>query len=141
MVSVSDDGSAEFLPSLRRRQPIGDTDTHPLLVPLADAADAMARLEASAAAAPPPVAEGLRARVAYREAAGWVAHAHTWIHPRDLALREAGLTGSKGIGRRVLMGWRYARLWRLHPSPAARHFHPGPADGVPLVACAFAAAA
>ena len=33
------------------------------------------------------------------------------------------------------MGWRYARLWRLHPSPAARHFHPGPADGVPLVAC------
>ena len=25
---------------------------------------------------------------------GWLAHAHTWIHPRDLALRDAGLTGS-----------------------------------------------
>jgi hypothetical protein len=30
----------------------------------------------------------------YREAAGWLAHAHTWIHPRDLGLRDAGLTGS-----------------------------------------------
>ena len=94
MATVSDDNSAEFLPSVRHRLPVGDTDTHPLLVPLADAADAMARLEASVAFASPAVAEGLRARVAYREAAGWLSHAHTWIHPRDLALRDAGLTGS-----------------------------------------------
>ena len=74
--------------------PAGDTDTHPLLSPLAEAQDAVARLEASAAAASPAVIEGLHARVAFREAAGWLGHAHTWIHPRDLALREAGVTGS-----------------------------------------------
>jgi hypothetical protein len=43
---------------------------------VADAADAIARLEASVAAASTSVAEGLRARVAYREAVGWLAHAH-----------------------------------------------------------------
>jgi HTH DNA binding domain len=75
----------------------GDADTHPLLAPLADAADAIGRLEASATAASPAVAEGLRARVVNREAAGWLAHTHTWIHPRDLALRDAGLTGSYAV--------------------------------------------
>jgi hypothetical protein len=30
--------------------------------------------------------------MAYCEAAGWLAHAHIWIHPQDLALRDAGLT-------------------------------------------------
>jgi hypothetical protein len=40
------------------------------------------------------VAEGLRARLAYLEAAGWLRHAHVWIHPRDLALRDNVLTGS-----------------------------------------------
>ena len=94
MAAISDDDSTGFLPSIRRRQIIGDTETHPLLVPLADAADTVARLEASIAAASLAVAEGLRARVAYREAAGWLAHAHTWIHPRDLALHDAGMTGS-----------------------------------------------
>lgn len=77
MAAISDDGSADFLPAGRHRLPAAGTDTHPLLVPLADATDAMARLEASAAAASPAVAEGLRARVAYREGAGWLAHAHT----------------------------------------------------------------
>jgi hypothetical protein len=72
----------------------GEIDGHPLLVPLAEAQDAVARLEATAATASAAVVEGLRARVAYREAAGWLAHTHTWIHPRDLALRDAGLTGS-----------------------------------------------
>ncbi|HST75419.1 MAG TPA: hypothetical protein VLJ20_08610, partial [Acetobacteraceae bacterium] len=52
---------------------------------------------------PPPAAEttrlykadGLRARLALREAAGGLAHPHgAWVHPTDLALREAGLTGS-----------------------------------------------
>jgi hypothetical protein len=45
-------------------------------------------------AAPPAIAEGLRARLAYREASGWLAHAHMWVHPQDLALRDAGLAGS-----------------------------------------------
>jgi hypothetical protein len=41
------------------------------------------------------VAEGLRARLALREAAGWLAHQYaSWVHPTDLGLREAGLTGS-----------------------------------------------
>jgi len=35
------------------------------------------------------------ARLALREAAGWLAHHHgTWVHPADLGLRQAGLTGS-----------------------------------------------
>jgi hypothetical protein len=95
-------------------------------------------LEASVAAALSAVIEGLRARIAYREAAGWVAHTHTWIHPRDLALRDAGRTGSYTVAslasrldialptmtaggsqpdvvpsdRVVGMALRLARLWR-----------------------------
>jgi HTH DNA binding domain len=65
-----------------------------LLLPLARAQDALARLEASAAAASTPVREGLWARLAFREAAGWLAHQGHWIHPIDLALRDAGVTGS-----------------------------------------------
>src|SRR5271167_480990 len=97
MASIPEADSAKFLPSLRRRAPVGDTENHPLLAPLADAADAMARIEASVAAASPAAVEGLRARVAYREAAGWLAQAHVWVHPRDLALRDAGLTGSYAV--------------------------------------------
>lgn len=40
------------------------------------------------------VAEGLRARLSFREASGWLAHSHVWIHPHDLALRDHGVTGS-----------------------------------------------
>jgi hypothetical protein len=65
-----------------------------LLLPLAKAQDTIARLEAAAAAASAPVREGLWARLAFREAAGWLAHQGHWIHPIDLALRDAGLTGS-----------------------------------------------
>ena len=93
-VHTNPDRFASAASPMRHGLPAGDTDTHPLLPPLAEAQDAVARLEASAAAASPAVVEGLRARVAYREAAGWLAHAHTWIHPRDLALRDAGVTGS-----------------------------------------------
>jgi HTH DNA binding domain len=97
MTTASGTDPAELIPSTvprPRRVPAGETDGHPLLLPLAEAQDAVARLEATAATASPAVIEGLRARVAYREAAGWLAHTHTWIHPRDLALRDAGLTGS-----------------------------------------------
>jgi HTH DNA binding domain len=68
--------------------------THPLLSPLAQAQDAVARLEARLDVADDAVASGLRARAAYREAAGLLAFSHVWIHPRDLALRDANLTGS-----------------------------------------------
>ena len=85
IVEASDTDPAGFVPA-------GETDGHPLLL-LAEAQDAVARLEATAATASPTVIEGLRARVAYREAAGWLAHTHTWIHPCDLALRDAGPTG------------------------------------------------
>ncbi len=69
-------------------------DPAALLLPLAQAQDALARLETSALATSAPVRDGLWARLAFREAAGWLAHQGHWIHPIDLALRDAGLTGS-----------------------------------------------
>ncbi|MBV1800605.1 helix-turn-helix domain-containing protein [Siccirubricoccus sp. G192] len=77
--------------SLRRREP----DWSALLVPLAAAEDALSRLDAAAEAACPALREGLVARLAFAEAAGWLAAAadRAWIHPRDLALAEAGLLG------------------------------------------------
>src|ERR1700760_5078794 len=53
------------------------------------------------------VRAGLLARMALAEAAGWLAHSHAWVHPLDLALREAGLTASTvlpftGLGHRPL---------------------------------------
>ena len=74
-------------------------DSRDLLLPLARAQDGLARLEATAAAASEAVREGLRARLAFREAAGWLAHQGHWIHPTDLALRDAGLTGSYAAAR------------------------------------------
>ena len=65
-----------------------------LLIPLARAQDAVARLEASVAASPPDVAAGLRARLALFEAGGFLAHHGAAVHPHDLALRDARLTGS-----------------------------------------------
>jgi hypothetical protein len=76
-----------------------DEDARTLLLPLARAQGALARLEATAAAASAAVQEGLRARLAFREAAGWLAHQGHWIHPIDLALRDAGLTGSYAAAR------------------------------------------
>jgi hypothetical protein len=79
----------------RPRKPAAEPDyDHPLLTPLARAQDTIARLEAKVEAASDVVAEGLRARMAYLEAAGWLRHAHVWIHPWDLALRDNALTGS-----------------------------------------------
>jgi hypothetical protein len=77
------------------------------LGPLCDATDTLARLDARAAAAPDAIREGLVARMAYAEAAGWLAHAHVWVHPLDLALRDLALTGSTALaatggGHRVL---------------------------------------
>lgn len=68
-------------------------DPAPLLAPLCAAQDALARLDAKAEDAPEPVRTGLVARLAFREAAGWLAYAGSWAHPRDLALRDARLIG------------------------------------------------
>src|SRR6202042_2538082 len=54
-------------------------------------------LDARAAAAPEAVRDGLRARMATAEAAGWLAHAHAWVHLLDLSLRAAGLTASTAL--------------------------------------------
>ena len=70
-----------------------------LLATLTDASDALARLDARAAAADQAVREGLLARLALTEAAGWLAHAQAWVHPLDLALREAGLTAPAALAR------------------------------------------
>jgi hypothetical protein len=45
--------------------------------------------------------------MAFAEAAGWLAHAHAWVHPLDLALRDLGLTAptalaAVGAGHRAL---------------------------------------
>jgi hypothetical protein len=61
-----------------------------LLIPLARAQDAVARLEAS-------VAAGLRAWLALFEAAGFLAHRGPAVHPHDLALRDANLAGSYAV--------------------------------------------
>ena len=75
----------------------GAEDLPSLLGPLCSAADALARLDARAAAAAGPVRDGLIARMAYLEAAGFLAHTHAWAHPLDLALRERGLTASTAL--------------------------------------------
>ena len=64
-----------------------------LLAPLAAAQDALARLDARADTAPDPVRRGLIARLALREAAGWLAAHNAWVHPDDLALRTRNLAG------------------------------------------------
>ena len=78
-----------------------------LLTALADASDASARLDARAATANDAMRDGLPARLALTEAAGWFAHSHVWVHPLDLDLRDAGLTApaalaALGAGARAL---------------------------------------
>jgi hypothetical protein len=99
---TDDEDALEPPGRVRPRRPPAEPDfTHPLLAPLARAQDAVARLEARAEAASPAAAEGMRARMSYREASGWLSHSHIWIHPQDLALRDAGLTGSYGAADRA----------------------------------------
>ncbi len=65
-----------------------------MLKTLLQAQDNLARLESATAAASLPVREGLLARLACQESAGWLAHQGVWIHPIDIAMRAAGITGS-----------------------------------------------
>jgi hypothetical protein len=89
-----------------------------LLLPLAQAEDALSRLDALAGAASPAVQAGLAARMALSEAAGWLAVEEIWVHPRDLALRDARLTGSTAA---ALVGERLASVLpsTLHDAEAA----------------------
>jgi hypothetical protein len=84
-----------------RKAPTEPDYDHPLLPHLARAQDALARLEAKAEMASPTVVEGLRTRLSYLEAAGWLSHAHIWIHPQDLALRDYGWVTSCGPAART----------------------------------------
>ncbi len=63
----------------------------------------------------PVVIEGLRARLSYLEAAGWLSHASVWIHPKDLALRDYGLVMSYGPAARG------DRLATVLPATVAQH--------------------
>jgi hypothetical protein len=98
----------------RKAPPAPDYD-HPLLTPLARAQDALARLQAKAGAASAVVVEGLLARTSYLEASGWLRHAHVWIHPWDLALRDHGATTSYGAAARG------GRLATVLPATTAWH--------------------
>ena len=105
-IDTADETEADC--GVRRRPRVAEAaDLRNLLVPLCAATDALARLDARAGAADATVRDGLLARLAYAEAAGFLAHAHAWAHPLDLALRDAGLTASTalaatGAGRRTL---------------------------------------
>ena len=94
-------------PRTRKTAPEPDLH-HPLLEPLARAQEAVARLETGVALASPAVAEGLRARLSYREAAGWLSYAHIWIHPHDLALRDGGLTQYRSLCLVRIVGCRFS---------------------------------
>ena len=109
-------------PRARKTAPEPDLH-HPLLEPLARAQEAVARLETGVELASPAVAEGLRARLSYREAAGWLSYAHVWIHPHDLALRDRGLTSSYGVA------FNAGRLDAAIPATAAlESFESAPSD-------------
>ena len=115
---IPDETDADRLDSARGRRPsathrsspdawLPDTELRALLGPLCAATDALARLDARAAGIADAVREGLIARMAFAEAAGWLAHAHAWVHPLDLALRVLGLTAptalaAVGAGHRAL---------------------------------------
>ena len=122
----SDPGDDENpLGDLLRPKPNRSPETemrHPLLLPLSRALNAVARLETSAATASSAVAEGIRARTAYREAAGWLAHVDAWIHPNDLALRDSGLTGN------YIAAERLGKLEAYMPSTATLGSSPSPPE-------------
>ncbi len=107
---------------------------------LADATDALARLDARAAASPTPSGRGCIARMAFAEAAGWLAHTHAWVHPLDLALRDLGLTAptalaavgagtapcrrpSPGPPRTATGPIRRSRRWPGLTARSPRHWH------------------
>jgi len=87
-------------PPRARKQPSEPDYAHPLLIPLVRAQNAVARLQAKTEVASDVVAEGLRARMSYLEAAGWLNYTHFSIHPWDLALRDRIAVDNRP-GRRI----------------------------------------
>jgi hypothetical protein len=113
---TEDEADLEPPGPLRTRKKVPKPDfEHPLLTPLARAQNAVARLEAKTEAASAIVAEGLRARMSYLEAAGWLRHAYFWISANDLALRDHGASTSYGAA--VHEG----RLENVLPATVAEH--------------------
>jgi hypothetical protein len=111
-------GAFDWAGAAGRHRPVawlGGEALAALLVPLCAAQEALARLDARVAVAPAAVREGLCLRLAFAEAAGWLAHTHSWVHPLDLALRDLGLTGSYGIATYV------GRPMRDLPNTYVRH--------------------
>jgi hypothetical protein len=96
--------------------------SHPLLAPLAAAQEILTRLDVLTSCASEDVAHGLRARMAFREASGWLAYSHVWVHHHDLALRSSYITSSYSVA--ALRG----DLTPALPASTARGFH---LDGVP----------
>jgi hypothetical protein len=98
-----DETDAERRPRRRHPPASGDGDWRAgadlpvLLTVLADASDALARLDARITTAADAVRDGLLARLALTEAAGFLAHTQAWVHPLDLALRDAGLTAPAAL--------------------------------------------
>lgn len=80
--------------SVRQQSKGGLEDARALLTPLATAIEILTRLDTLVSVASPEVAVGLRARMAFKEAAGWLSFSHVRIHERDLALRASHLTSS-----------------------------------------------
>jgi len=76
------------------KAPPAPSSSDDLLHHLSEAEDALSRMDAAAMTAPEAVRQGAVARLAYREASGWLASLDLWVHPHDLALRDLGLTGS-----------------------------------------------
>ena len=103
---------APGIPLARRPRPaaspLPDTGLLDLLVPLCEAQDVLARLDARAAVAPPAILEGLLNRMALAEAAGWLAHSFAWINPLDLALRELDLIGGTAL---AMLGGGHRHAW------------------------------
>ena len=122
-------------PSLSRRAADG-ADVDLLLATLADAADALARLDARVAASDETLRVGLLARLALTEAAGWLAHAQSWVHPLDLALRAAGLTAPAAL---AALGAGARALPQTLAQPAGRRgWEDPPLDALPAADQAIA---
>lgn len=119
------DDSIGLVPALPRKRTSSDRLdlAHPLLIPLSRAQNSVARLEAAVAGVSDAVAEGIRARMAYAEAAGWMAHVSTWIDPNELALRDSGLRGAyiPALRKGILKGGPAATVDEFERVSSKRH--------------------
>ncbi len=84
---------------------VAGLDLAALLDPLCTGQAALSRLDAKAEAATTVIRQGLIARLAFREAAGWLASVGAWVHPRDLALRAAHLIGRSELPNTAGRHW------------------------------------